>query len=106
MVNQTVLPDPYAVPIASFAPSVHRGAIPGPPNALLAVRTIAIFAYLRAEDPARGWRRRPTIASRLEVALAGVFPRVPGEVVSYTQPRELARGPDVGVRHEDIRPIH
>jgi len=44
-VNQTVLPAEYAVPIASFALCVHRGAMPGAPKARLAVRTIAISPF-------------------------------------------------------------
>src|SRR3989442_6314695 len=41
-VNQTVPPAEYAVPIASFALCVHRGAMPGPPKARFAARRIAM----------------------------------------------------------------
>src|SRR5262249_27953287 len=65
-------------------------------------RDLHARSTLRVEASARGLRLRLMIASRLEVALAGVFRRVPWEVVGDTEPRELARGPDVGVRHDQI----
>src|SRR5207249_3465081 len=91
-VNQTVLPAEYAVPMASLALSVHRGAIPGAPNARLAVRVIAILAF-----PSLG---------RAEVALGGVFAGVAREIIGEMEPPELARGPDVGGRDGQVRPIH
>src|SRR5262249_15045768 len=41
-VNQTVLPAEYAVPIASFALWVHRGAMPGAPEACFTIWTLAM----------------------------------------------------------------
>src|SRR5439155_2402932 len=46
------------------------------------------------------------VASRLDVALAGILSRVAREVVAEAEPGELARGPDVRRGHDRVRVVH
>ena len=72
-VNQTVLPAEYAVPIASFALCVHRGAMPGAPKARFAARRIGM-SYApasRSMGPASGPAEPPAPSVQGGGSLAG-----------------------------------